>query len=82
MPSFSFSSVAALAEHLGVRGVQNFVFRDAVSQLQANVARSGRSKVAIDRDSLISAPPLRERRNGHECNLVGFPFNFGSILVG
>eukprot|EP00903_Cladosiphon_okamuranus_P005576 g5550.t2 len=29
----------ALAEHLGVRGVQNFVFRDAVNQLEANVAR-------------------------------------------
>lgn len=30
---------SALAEHLGVRGVQNFVFRDAVNQLEANVAR-------------------------------------------
>ncbi|CBJ48405.1 DNA double-strand break repair rad50 ATPase [Ectocarpus siliculosus] len=29
----------ALAEHLGMRGVQNFVFRDAVNQLEANVAR-------------------------------------------
>ncbi|CAM9298178.1 unnamed protein product [Scytosiphon promiscuus] len=29
----------ALAEHLGVRGVQNFVFRDAVNQLEANTAR-------------------------------------------
>lgn len=33
------STSTALAEHLGVRGVQNFVFRDAVNQLQANTGR-------------------------------------------
>lgn len=37
---------SALAEHLGVRGVQNFVFRDAVNQLQANVARQEVSRVS------------------------------------
>jgi hypothetical protein len=44
---------AAAAEHLGVRGVQNYVFRDGVQQLQAFAARhldvlsDGRLKLAL-----------------------------------
>jgi hypothetical protein len=44
---------AAAAEHLGVRGVQNYVFRDGVQQLQAFAARhldvlsDGRLRLAL-----------------------------------
>lgn len=53
----------ALAEHLGVRGVQNFVFRDAVNQLEANVARSDIVLYGTDKeDCALSFPVSRAER--------------------